>query len=392
MNQRLALINRNTLESLEEIDAEKIIEKFTQTGMQILKADFGFMFWKLENENTYKIAYVSPGTPYKPKQPRKRGYNYKASEGKLPYFVSSPIASLRPYMESLAIIPIFYKSHQYGNIVLCFRNKRIFTPEEAPLMTTLGNSAAQVLTIHRSHKKSENEYLRQLRQKDEFFNVISHELKTPVTTIKGYSQMLSDILQNNDKQTRSFLEKINKHADKLTRLINDMFDVSRIETGKLIFENRSFELEKLAKQTIEGMKIAIKSHEISFKSSGKFWVRGDSHRIEAVIINLINNAAKYSPAGTKIKVCLTECDKKACIEVEDFGYGISEQDKEKIFKRFYQNNDSNKKNLAGLGLGLYIANSIVKHHGGSLSFRSKAPKAGTIFFFTVPYYKCRMKK
>lgn len=265
-------------------------------------------------------------------------------------------------------------------------------PEEKPLMTTLGNSAAQVLTIHRSHKKSQRDFIKSLRQKDEFFNIISHELKTPVTTIKGFSQILTDQLKDKDKKTKYFLEKINKQADKLSRLINDLLDISRIETGKLVFENKNFELENIIKHVTEELKISIKNHPISFKSNYKFWIKGDSHRIEEVLINLISNAAKYSPPKSKIKISLTEKNKMAYVEVEDFGFGIKEKDQEKVFNRFYQGKNEKSKGIAGLGLGLYISSTIVRHHGGTIGFSSKRHDKGTIFYFTLPYYKCKINE
>ncbi len=389
---KLVLINQNTLEALEELDATKIVERFTKTAIDVLSGDFGFMFWKLENQNKYQIAYVSPETPYTPKLPRKKGYNHKASLGRIPYFITNPKKDLLPYMKSIAIIPIFYKDHQYGNIVVCFKKKKFFSLEEKPLIMTLSNSAAQVLTIFRNHKKSERDYIKLLRQKDEFFNIASHELKSPVTSIKGFAQILEKISEKDTTKTKYFLEKINRQSDKLSRLINDLLDISRIETGKLLFENKKFELEELIENTIENLKVATGTHPISFRSDAKFWIKGDSHRIEEVLINLINNAAKYSPPQTKIKVSLFRKDDLAVVEVEDFGYGISEKDKEKVFNRFFQSKNSHAKNLSGLGLGLYISNSIVKHHKGMLNFTSKTNSEGTVFSFTLPYYKYRVNK
>ena len=109
MNDKLTLINQNTLESLGEKDIVKIVEKFTDSSIRVLNGDFGFMFWKLEKQNSYKLMYKSQSTPYQPKLPRKRGYNYKASKGQMPYFFTDLKKSLIPYMKSLAIIPIFLK-------------------------------------------------------------------------------------------------------------------------------------------------------------------------------------------------------------------------------------------------------------------------------------------
>ncbi len=392
MEKRLVLINQNTLEALEERDAVKVIEKFTKTGMEVLSADFGIMFWKLEKKDKYQLMYKSPNIPYTPTLPRKNGYNYKASAGKTPYFVTNPIRRLLPYMKSLAIIPIFYKTYQYGNIVLCFKEKRVFSLAERPLMTTLGNSAAQVLTILRNHRKSERDYIKLLKQKDEFFNIASHELKSPVTSIKGFAQILEEIGEKDATKTKYFLDKINRQSDKLSRLINDLLDISRIETGKLLFENKKFELEDLIVNTIENLKVAIGTHSISFRSDTKFWIKGDSHRIEEVLINLINNAVKYSPPQSKIKITLFKKYNHAVVEVEDFGYGISEKDKEKVFNRFFQSKNTHTRNLSGLGLGLYISNSIIKHHKGILNFTTKTDSRGTIFCFTLPYYKCKVNK
>jgi K+-sensing histidine kinase KdpD len=394
MDKKLVLINQNTLEALEEVELGKIIERFVKTGINILSADFGFMFWKLENKEIYQIAYVSPETPYEPKLPRRRGYNNKASKKRIPYFITNPKKDLLPYMKSLVIIPIFYKKHQYGNIVLCFKKKRIFTKEEGPLITTLSNSAAQALTIHKNQKKTEQEHLREIKKKDEFFNIVSHELKSPVTTITGFSQIILNNLKKGQSldKTQYFLDKICKQSEKLSRLVNDLLDISRIETGKLLFENNKFELEDLITQTLVGLKVAIRSHPISFKSRGKFWVRGDAQRIEAVLINLITNAAKYSPPNSKIKVTLGEKYSHAFVEVEDFGYGIPEKDSEKVFTRFFQSSNSNSTSMPGLGLGLYIANTIVEHHGGMLGFTPKTKSKGTIFHFTLPYYKSKINK
>ena len=236
MEAKLVLINQNTLESLVETDVLKIIEKSTKTAIKILSADFGFMFWKLDNQYLYRLIYNSPKTPYTPKLPRKHGYNYKASKGRIPYFISKPRKDLLLYMKSLVIIPIFYKKHQYGNIVLCFKKTRNFTPEEKPLIIAFSNSVAQVLTIHKNHKKTERHSLKLLKQKDEFLNIVSHELKTPVTTIKGFSQILTNRLQRSDNKTKYFLEKVNNQIEKLTSLIGDLLDVSRIENGKLNFK------------------------------------------------------------------------------------------------------------------------------------------------------------
>src|SRR3989344_4513456 len=397
MDIKLARLNQITLECLDEVDQLKIIEKFTKIAIEILSADFGFMFWRLVDDNSYKLIYKSPETPYDPRLPRKYGYNYKASKGRIPYFVSKPMKSLLPYMKSLAIIPIFYKNHQYGNIVLCFKKERTFTLEERPISMALSNATAQIITINTFHKKTERTAHKLLKQKDEFFNIASHELKTPVAAIKGFVQILKQKMKKarpeTNPETSYFLDKINLHTEKLGRLVNDLLDVSRIETGKLKFKKMTFELSELLEEVIDGVQVALPYHHVSFRNKHRFWIRGDREHIERVIINLLTNAAKYSPAGSKIKVSLEEKAGCARVNVEDFGIGINKKDQLKIFKRFFQSKDNSQTSgLPGLGLGLYIAREILKHHGGELQFESKERSKGSIFYFLLPYSKYRIIK
>ncbi len=515
ISEKIALLNNTTLESLAERDKLVIVKNFTEVGLQILKADFAFAWWKSDNTQKYNLAYKTPNTPYTPNPPRKRGGNYRVQKSKKPLFISdvsketySKRYDISPYMQSYCIVPIFFKKHNYGNVVFCFKEKNIFSNEHKTLCSSLGNSLAQTITIHRLYfnlkdfknrldhtldsvfifdsktykieysnlgavrqlgfagsellkksiidlqpnidiikfrslisplifkkrdsitfettlktkkgkkipvelfiqlsgslegpkkflsivhnltqrKKVEMEAQKLLKQKDQFFGIASHELKTPVTTIKGFSQMLSEKLKNiKDEESRYFLSKINNQVEKLDHLINDLLDVSRIETGKLKFEKKEIELSALTHGLVENFQYIITSHSLSFVSEGSFWVEGDTQRIEQVITNLITNAVKYSPADSKIIVSLKAKDGKARIEVEDFGFGISEKDQEKVFNRFFQSKHKNRKIYPGLGLGLYIAKTIIKHHGGELNFVSKK-SGGTIFYITLPYTKCQ---
>lgn len=394
---KISSLNQTIVESLRESDEKNIIRRFAELSIEIMGADFGFVWLnkKTTEDKHLQLAYTSPNIPYQPKIPRPHGSSDTVIKTKKPLLIKNLDQSryvrrdAQPHLKSLVIIPMLYKDNVYGSFYVCFRNKHTFDKADQNLAEFIGINAGQVITIYLLRKKSEREALKLLKHKDEFFNIVSHELKTPVTTIKGFAQILAQKLQNSDPKTRYFLEKINNQIDKLARLINDLLDVSRIETGKLKFEKENFELHKLVKQTIEGLKMAIPSHPIYFKSGYRFWINGDSARIEEVIINLVTNASKYSPPGSKIKVCLAEKDKKAYLEVEDFGYGISAKDKLKVFNRFFRSKDPQKEKSLGLGLGLYIANSIVKSHGEVLDLKSKKNTNGSIFYFTLPYYKYR---
>lgn len=150
---KITLLNNATLKSLDELDRRKIIGRFTETGLTILEADYGFMFWKQDFHKTYALAYVSPQTPYNPNLPRERGYNFQVEKSKKPYMglvkrEKNPTYDLTPYMKSIIIIPIFYRAKRYGNLVLCYKKKRFFTNEDRRVSISLGNAMAQAITVN----------------------------------------------------------------------------------------------------------------------------------------------------------------------------------------------------------------------------------------------------
>ncbi len=153
---KITILNRVTLESLNETEKVKIVKNFTEASLEIVEADFGFAWWKNSESEKYQLAYQSPDIPYKPNPPRKRGGNYKASKSGEPFFVPDANKEkytkeydVRPYMKSYVIIPIVFQDKSYGNIVLCFKKKRAFSKQDKSICAALGNALAQALTINR---------------------------------------------------------------------------------------------------------------------------------------------------------------------------------------------------------------------------------------------------
>lgn len=225
------------------------------------------------------------------------------------------------------------------------------------------------------------------KQKDKFLGMASHELKTPITSIKAFSQVLYRKLDRKEHQEyASLLENINSQTDKVTKLINDLLNVSNIEEGKLVLNKEKFSIDELLSKTISDMQYTTDSHKIIKEGSIKKPVYGDADRLSQVLSNLLTNALKYSPRADKVVVQLSENKNYAKISVKDFGPGIEKEDQQKIFERFYRTKDHEDKNIAGFGLGLYISAEIIKRHHGEISVKSIKGK-GSIFSFTVPLYK-----
>lgn len=227
-----------------------------------------------------------------------------------------------------------------------------------------------------------NEKLKELnKKKDEFIGLASHELKTPLTSITGYLQILNQRL--NDDKHRAFLEKTLTQVGKLTSLVNDLLDVSKIEAGKLYFARDEFDICTVVNDSVDLIANANKSHQLHVCSLvSHCLVVGDAHRIEQVMINLLTNAIRYSPGSKRIEVFVECADPEVLVGVKDYGVGIVSDKLKDIFSRFFRVNETNS-TISGLGIGLYLCHEIVTRHGGRIWAESE-PGKGSTFWFTLP--------
>ena len=220
------------------------------------------------------------------------------------------------------------------------------------------------------------------RRKDEFISSASHELKTPLATIKGFTQVLKELLKK-DMKALYYLSKLESQTDRITLLVNDLLDVSKIKSGKLDLRFEPFFINKLIKEVIEDMYAQSTKHKIIFKPNANIKVRADYFRLYQVFINIISNAVKYSPKADKIVVYVRDLGTKVEVVVEDFGIGIAEKNLEKIFEKFFQVENKIRPSFSGLGLGLHISEEIIKRHKGRIWVESEKGK-GSQFKFVIP--------
>ncbi len=216
-----------------------------------------------------------------------------------------------------------------------------------------------------------------------FLSTIAHELKTPITTLKLLSEVLLQRLHKlypDDATIRDETKIMTHELDRLTGLINDLLDVSRIETGKITINPASIDLVKIIEDSIYKMHLINNEYNIKYSGPDKIEILADSNRIEQVISNLLSNAIKHSPQSHQIEVRAQTSNHKVTVEVQDYGTGISKAHLPHIFDMFYQVED-NQKN--GFGLGLFISREIIKRHHGKISVKSQ-PANGSTFFFTLP--------
>jgi PAS domain S-box-containing protein len=233
--------------------------------------------------------------------------------------------------------------------------------------------------LHEITEKKQDEI-----RKNDFIGMVSHELKTPLTSMRGYIQMLLLKLKRQDDEFGvSALEKANAQVSKMTGMINGFLNVSRLESGKIHIDLQVFDLALLISEAEEESLATISSHEVIFAPVEITFVSADRDKIGQVIHNLISNAVKYSPAGSIINVACVQANGMANISVKDQGMGIKPDDLARIFDRYYRVEGNHMFSISGFGIGLYLCSEIIRRHQGEIWAESEFGK-GSTFSFSLP--------
>ncbi|MEJ7693882.1 PAS domain S-box protein [Daejeonella sp.] len=225
------------------------------------------------------------------------------------------------------------------------------------------------------------------KQKDDFISMASHELKTPVSSLKGYSQILyKKSLKEGNTSAVNLLSRMNNQINKLTYLISDLLEATKASSGQLTYQEDIFDFNILVTEIVDEVQQTTQNHQLDVYLDGPSFILGDRNRIGQVIINLLSNAVKYSPTANKVLVTTKHENENIIFSVQDFGFGIPKEKQEHIFDRFFRVSSAMKDNISGLGLGLYIASEIIKRHNGIITVKSDEGQ-GSIFIFKLPVIK-----
>jgi signal transduction histidine kinase len=219
------------------------------------------------------------------------------------------------------------------------------------------------------------------KRKDEFMSIASHELKTPLASMKAYIQLLGRSLEKDDK-VRPYVDRTLVQINKLNALIADLLDSSRIENGRLKFNESLFNFGKLLKDSVEMMRQTYPEYQIRVSGDSNVLVLGDELRLEQVILNYMTNAVKYSPDEKKIELTTHTEDNYLIVAIRDHGIGIPKEYQADVFQKFYRAEGSAQR-FQGLGIGLYICYEIIQRHHGKCWLESE-PGKGSVFYFSLP--------
>lgn len=220
-------------------------------------------------------------------------------------------------------------------------------------------------------------------KKSEFLSIASHELKTPLTVIKVYAQVARSLKDKDINKMVEYLDKIDQQATKVNNLVQQLLDLTKIENDKVNYRMEEVDLAAFLKEVLDSISYSHPNHPIVLKPFKDISLSLDKLRIEQVIVNLVSNAAKYSPNGKAITVEVDASSNQALtIGVTDQGIGLSEENLTKVFDKFFRAEDVIQK-ISGLGMGLYITTRIIKEHKGKIWAVSQEGK-GSTFYFSLP--------
>jgi signal transduction histidine kinase len=219
--------------------------------------------------------------------------------------------------------------------------------------------------------------------KSDFVASISHELRTPMTAVFGAATtLLREDIELSPERRRQLLEMIGSQGRRLTQITEDVLLASRLDRGDLRIDREHVDLAELVQSAVETMRQQLPDKvTLTTRPNGGALAVGDRDRIEQVLVNLIDNAVKYSPAGGEVRVSAVSCDRGVRVEVEDEGIGIPPAEQESVFEKFYRGRS--REVPPGTGLGLYICRELVQRMGGTIGVRSR-PGGGSTFYFELP--------
>jgi len=380
----------------EKLDLQSILQKLTDITTNLTGAEFGAFFYNtVDGKSEPHLLFTLSGIP---------GQTFEKSGMKLnmelfqetfksedifrsdnirqdPRYeniirLAIPEGDL-PVVSYLAVPVVSSSGGIIGRLFFGHSQPGMFVPGHEKLLAGIASQAAVAI----DNAKLYEEIKTLNSRKDEFIGVAGHELRTPVTTIKGYLQLLET--HASEGIIKDFTEKALRQVNKLNRLITDLLDITRIHAGKLEYNMDRCSLIQMVKESIETVWQIYTSHTIECSLPDKdLYVIADSTKIEQVLINFLTNAIKYSPHANKVFLTVDAQAGRAIVSIRDLGIGISKQHIHNVFDRYYRVNPS-QHSIDGLGIGLYISKEIVDRHNGTIWVASEEGK-GSTFYFSLP--------
>ncbi|OKS86242.1 hypothetical protein RG47T_1694 [Mucilaginibacter polytrichastri] len=221
-------------------------------------------------------------------------------------------------------------------------------------------------------------------RKNDFIGMVSHELKTPLTSLTAIIQVANLKMQKSDDAfIAGAMEKATVQVKRMSNMINGFLNVSRLESAKLSIDKQPFDMNELIKEMIHDTNLTVSGYRIDYEDCNPVLINADRDKIGSVITNLVSNAIKYSPKADQVEIKCHVKENQFQVSIRDYGMGLTEGDKDKVFERYFRVEGNNNKHIAGFGIGLYLSAEIIQRHHGKIWVESELGK-GSTFFFSIP--------
>ncbi len=364
---------------------EETYKTAVREATKITQSDYGTLYLRLNGE----LTRVYTNFPkFKTLVPRKTGFTQKSFETKKSYVIaSSKLAKTHPDLlekgiKSLIIIPLIHHKKSIGVLSLQAKNTKHFTKERIDALRVFGSLLSLAIEKNRLYLDMQNA----LKTRDLFISMAAHELRTPTTTIQGYTQMMIKKYAKGEKLPLKWIEILNSETIRLNNLLKELLQIEQIKTGQFKYTWKKNSLLEIIDRVLAYSKVSHPHHKVIFKNM----LKGRDHmyycdfdKIMQVLIILVNNSAKFSKNHSTIEVGLSDKDSFFNLWVKDYGSGITKDDLSHIFEGFYKGKDNSKD---GFGLGLFLAENIVRRHYGTI-FATSSPGRGTKIEMKLPIFK-----
>ncbi len=363
----LAISTDVTISVLAKKEAEELKERFETMANNIpnlawiANAD-GWIFWY--NSRWYEYTGTTPQDM--------EGWGWKSvhDQEKLPEVLEEWQQSIKSGQPFEMVFPIL-------------GSDKVFRPFLTRVVPVHNNEGKVIRWLGTNTDITKQKEIEQL--KDNFLSTASHELKTPVTTIKAYAHILESLLtEKGDAQTLAMVKKMDTQVDRLTNLIEDLLDISRLQNGKLLYDESFYDFDVLVQEVVDDMQKTNITHKIIYDTHVEATVFGDRNKIIQVVNNLISNAIKYSPQQDEIVIKTSVTGEGVLLSVRDFGIGISKEEQKQVFEQFYRVTSGSQLTFPGMGIGLFICTEILKRQGGKIWVES-LPGDGSVFYAWLPF-------
>ena len=391
--ERLTLLSELLTRLGSNLSLEEAVENVLRSAQQLLGG--GEAIFSLYDPQTHELRSSSfldsQGQFQFQASPH---LNPSEATNRVVYLTGQPIVfpgSEAPPLEagagSLIAVPVLLGTTPLGVLTLYFSQPHPFGQEDIQLLFTLGRAAA--VAVHNARlfvQVGEVEALRHISKlKTEFVSRVSHELRSPLTMLVGYSELLIK-KEKVPTKLQPMVERIYDQARHMTTIVDDLLDISRIEAGTLELKREKVDLSSLIQTCVNDYQASCLKHSFDLRLKELLPVEIDPARISQVLRNLLSNAVKYSPRGGTIRVSSQRNGAGVVVSISDEGIGIPEEERERIFEKFYRGRSEQVTRVRGTGLGLSISKHLVEAHGGRIWLESQAGQ-GSTFFFSIPTRK-----